>query len=253
MHAAAGQQIPHPIGNHGEYTEYNKAPPSLAIVVTLVIIALSIFLVRVYTRTRLLQFFGIDDWLMSIAILCTIEIISAFVSVTKHSVEAFSWAIEVDGPHRLSYSLGTWIPVNIFSLGFTKLSIAFFLLQAVQRPVYRKSVAGLIVIFLVSTIVWIRTIVFQCMPLKAAWNRRIKPARCLSKNNYRILSLSNQNNTTDCVLACLSILVVFNPQVGLRKKASLLPVLGLGFVACAASVIKMTLLYNMWKQDGAFA
>jgi len=46
----------------------NKGPFFLAIVATLVSIALLIFLLRVYTRTRLLRFFGIDDCLMLISV-----------------------------------------------------------------------------------------------------------------------------------------------------------------------------------------
>ena len=47
---------------------YYREPFSLATVATLVSIALSIFLLRVYTRTRLLRFFGIDDCLMLVSV-----------------------------------------------------------------------------------------------------------------------------------------------------------------------------------------
>lgn len=43
---------------------YNKDPSYLAIAAALVSFALLIFLLRVYTRIRLLRFFAIDDWLM---------------------------------------------------------------------------------------------------------------------------------------------------------------------------------------------
>jgi hypothetical protein len=43
---------------------YNKDHSFLVTVATLVSIVLLIFLLRVYTRTRLLRFFGIDDCLM---------------------------------------------------------------------------------------------------------------------------------------------------------------------------------------------
>jgi hypothetical protein len=66
--AVAGQLPPRPLSITGEYLEFNQAPEIIAIVATLVSIALLTFLLRVYTRTRLLRFFGIDDWLMLIAV-----------------------------------------------------------------------------------------------------------------------------------------------------------------------------------------
>lgn len=68
MHAAVRQLPPQPPSITLEYLNYNKGPIYLAIVATLVSIALLTFLLRVYTRTKLLHFFGIDDWLMLVAV-----------------------------------------------------------------------------------------------------------------------------------------------------------------------------------------
>ena len=43
---------------------YNKEASYLVIAATLVSFALLIFLLRAYTRIKLLRFFAIDDWLM---------------------------------------------------------------------------------------------------------------------------------------------------------------------------------------------
>ena len=75
MHVVARQQLPPPPSSiTPEYLNLNRGPFFLAIVATLVSIALLIFLLRVYTRIKLLRFFGIDDWLMLVAVVSMEEI-----------------------------------------------------------------------------------------------------------------------------------------------------------------------------------
>lgn len=49
---------------------HDQGPLHLAIVVTLVLIALVIYSLRVFTRARLLHSFGFDDGLMFLAAVC---------------------------------------------------------------------------------------------------------------------------------------------------------------------------------------
>jgi lipoprotein signal peptidase len=61
MHVGARQAL-HTQAASIQASTYNKEPTYLAIAATLVSFALLIFLLRVYTRIRLLRFFAIDDW-----------------------------------------------------------------------------------------------------------------------------------------------------------------------------------------------
>lgn len=75
MSAAVARQLPPPpLLITGEYLEYNKGPEVAVTVATLVSIVLLTFLLRVYTSTRLLRYFGIDDWFMFIAVVSEREI-----------------------------------------------------------------------------------------------------------------------------------------------------------------------------------
>lgn len=63
MHAGVGQAV-HTRSVSTPVSTYNREPSYLATAATLVSFALLIFLLRVYTRIRLLRFFAIDDWLV---------------------------------------------------------------------------------------------------------------------------------------------------------------------------------------------
>ena len=75
MQHAAVRQLTAPLAPSitPEYLSYNEGSLYLAIIATLVSIALSTFLLRVYTRIKLLHFFGIDDWLCSVAVVSRSE------------------------------------------------------------------------------------------------------------------------------------------------------------------------------------
>lgn len=73
MHVGVRQAL-HTRAASIQVSTYSREPSYLAIAATLVSFALLIFLLRVYTRIRLLRFFAIDDWLM----------VGAAVSTTNH-------------------------------------------------------------------------------------------------------------------------------------------------------------------------
>jgi hypothetical protein len=135
---------------------YNKGPSFLAIAATLVSIALLIFLLRVYTRTRLLHFFGIDDCFMLISVvsiltyaipldkadgdvqLCTIGTLGTFTSLVQLGLGQERDTIPAEdvvamGPHLLAFSL-----LVVIGTSFAKISVALYLLRIIQRRCYRR-------------------------------------------------------------------------------------------------------------------
>jgi hypothetical protein len=56
----------------------DKGPLHLAIVVTLVLTALLVYLLRAFTRGKLLRSFAIDDGLMVLAAVCSVSEVETF-------------------------------------------------------------------------------------------------------------------------------------------------------------------------------
>jgi hypothetical protein len=57
-----------------DYEAQDKGPISIAIVVTLASVALLTYLLRVYTRGKVLRDLGVDDWLMTISAVCMFKL-----------------------------------------------------------------------------------------------------------------------------------------------------------------------------------
>jgi hypothetical protein len=155
MHMVVHHSVPSPNLITTEYLEYNKSPLYLAVISTLVSVALLTFLLRVYSRLKILRFFGIDDWLMLMGAVC-IQLKSAtydqlnscklcaladliiFTILVRLGFGKHLWAIS---PHNV-ISIGplVWAFTLIVVLGicFVKLSVAFFLLRIIQLTAYRR-------------------------------------------------------------------------------------------------------------------
>jgi hypothetical protein len=79
----------------------------------------------------------------------------------------------------------------------------------------------------------LQTILFSCVPIRASWDRAGEPnAKCFSNTVFTDIGLFNSivNILTDVLFASLPITVIWNLQVNVRTKLSLLAILSLGYL-----------------------
>lgn len=87
------------------------------------------------------------------------------------------------------------------------------------------------------------TLIFNCIPIAASWNfeLRAKPStNCFSNDTFTAIGLYNSsvNCATDFLFAILPIPIIVKLQVNRRTKITLAIILSLGYVACAAGIVK---------------
>lgn len=90
------------------------------------------------------------------------------------------------------------------------------------------------------------TLVFSCVPIAAHWDLALaaKPGtKCFSGQTYSRIGLFNSiiNIITDVLFAVLPIPIIVKLQVNKRTKIVLAFILSLGWVACAAGIVKARL------------
>ncbi|KAJ4363969.1 hypothetical protein N0V83_009423 [Neocucurbitaria cava] len=128
-----------------------------------------------------------------------------------------------------------------------KISIAFCLLRLSVQRTYARILYGSIIFIVLMTIACACTLIFQCLPVAAAWDGTLRPppfgtghAKCYSLDVFRNLGLMNSafNIVTDVLFASLPIPLIWQLQLNFRTKISLIAVLSLGWFACAAAIIK---------------
>ncbi|KAH8601175.1 hypothetical protein B0O99DRAFT_468240, partial [Bisporella sp. PMI_857] len=108
------------------------------------------------------------------------------------------------------------------------------------------------VFLLIFTLACVGTLVFQCLPVNAAWDifLRMDPkSKCYSNNTFRDIGLFNGaiNIFTDFLFATMPIPVILSLQINTRTKISLVCILSLGYFACAAAIVKEILLADYFN------
>ncbi|KAF2662041.1 hypothetical protein K491DRAFT_710453 [Lophiostoma macrostomum CBS 122681] len=232
-----------------EQIAYTNAPEILAISGSFFAVAALVVLLRCYVRLAMLKVFGLDDYVMVVAMLFCTATFACFKLETdyglgKHFMVMFMDPINYSNFAKILYIHSIVIMVGISTV---KISIALFLLRLSTKTPYSRFLYGVIVFIVCMTITCAMTLIFQCYPIQATWDLSLRPppfgtgtAKCYSLTIFRNLGLMNSsfNIVTDVLFATLPIPLIWKLQLNAKTKISLIAVLSLGWFACAAAVVK---------------
>ncbi|EMD87339.1 hypothetical protein COCC4DRAFT_134658 [Bipolaris maydis ATCC 48331] len=240
---------------------HDQGPIHLAIVVILVLIALVIYSLRVFTRARLLHSFGFDDGLMFLAALCAVGVFVTFTGLVELGLgrEDRDTASLVE-----SERLGPWIwalkSVYIFGLGLVKLSAAFTLLPVSNSRfhAYVYICRGVLIIgimFLIfwHTLEWFISILIHCMPLVAAWDFSYGGnAKCMTQIESQHWAMANYitNAASSLLLVVLAVPNIFGSSFKIGVKVYLALTTVLALFSCAIAIIRSRMVVVSWAEVG---
>ncbi|KAF2126638.1 hypothetical protein P153DRAFT_359602 [Dothidotthia symphoricarpi CBS 119687] len=224
-----------------EYIAYTNAPTLLAQTGALYAAVAVVVLLRCYVRIWMLQSFGKDDWAILFAFVFAtatyiIYVIQTTVGIGRHLV-----VIQMDKDRyreflRLRQTQSILVAIGV---ALIKVSVACFLLRLVTKKAYAWFLHGLNIFMTLFTA--------ACVGTLAAWDLRLRPpplgsgtAKCFNSQTFTAIGLMNTIVTiaTDFLLALLPIPLIWNLQLNIRTRVSLILVLALGLFAGIACVIK---------------
>ncbi|KFY90705.1 hypothetical protein V500_05043 [Pseudogymnoascus sp. VKM F-4518 (FW-2643)] len=159
-------------------------------------------------------------------------------------------------------NLSTIIKIGFFrglflvtGISLVKISVGLFLLRIVEGTVYKRIILGTIGFLVIFTLACLGTLIFQCIPVDAAWDFIQRPppfgtgtAKCYSTPVFTAIGLFNGavNIATDVAFALLPIPIIWKLSVNIRTKITLIFILSLGFLACVAAIMRETLLVTFF-------
>ncbi|KAF2458433.1 hypothetical protein BDY21DRAFT_284201 [Lineolata rhizophorae] len=234
-----------------EYMNFNNKGEIIGITSAFTSIAIVCVLLRVYVRAFTLRVFGGDDYLIVAAMVLGIGTLACFVAETHYGLGMHTAAIPLDNMEPFSKVVYVHSLFVMVSVSCVKISIAVFLLRLAQRTRYRNFLWGMIVFLIAFTISCAGTLIFQCVPVEAAWDFTLRPptgdAKCFSNETFRNIGLFNSsvNILTDFLFASLPVPLIWKLQLNTRTKLSLIGVLSLGFFASGAAIVKAVKQWNV--------
>ncbi|OMP87838.1 hypothetical protein BK809_0007928 [Diplodia seriata] len=145
-------------------------------------------------------------------------------------------------------------PFYLFTALFVKESVGFFLLRITGRAKYRGLIAWIMAVLAVYTVACFVTLVLQCKDLRVIWDPTVKTT-CWRVEVLHGLTYTNSiiNIITDFAFAVLiPIPLIYPLQMSVRKKLSLLLLLGVGLIATGAAVARAAALPAYGRSRGDF-
>ncbi|KAL4759657.1 uncharacterized protein BDW70DRAFT_169279 [Aspergillus foveolatus] len=181
---------------------------------------------RCYVRVFILRRFHVEDGIMVACGICCIGFMACLVGESKVGMGQYLAAIEKQD-HRGKLSQWIWWRSLIIVLGISlvKISVGLFLLRFTA---HKK---------------WLKWFIIGSVGFLAAWESELRvkeSTKCFTLPVFLGIGRFNAsiNIITDFLYATLPVFMFYNVQVNKRSKISLMGILGLGYFACAAAIVK---------------
>ncbi|KAK4503764.1 hypothetical protein PRZ48_004679 [Zasmidium cellare] len=246
------QQMAPPPDN--AYCRENNKAEILGVTGALFTAGIIIVGLRMGVRGIMIKSIGADDYVMLSALVMAMATFIGFVYETKYAIGKHTQCIAMDDYTmyaKWQYYHSLWVMIGVV---LVKISIALFLMRLVPPgKKWKRFLWGAIVFLICFCLSCMGTLIFNCTPIAASWDfqLRSKPStRCFSNNTFTAIGLYNSsvNCATDFLFAALPIPIIVKLQVNRRTKITLAIILSLGYVACAAGIVKAVKQHNFFNE-----
>ncbi|KAK3686129.1 hypothetical protein B0T22DRAFT_538324 [Podospora appendiculata] len=215
-----------------------------AVVVNCVFTSLAFIFVcmRLGTRTLLLKNIGIDDYLITGAMVSSIGFLAIMMLQIKAGLGRQVTFPELPG---FLYALWATVPVYSFCLVLIKLSITVQLYRVLRTPKMQKFLRVYLICITVSGLWTVLSTVFNCWPVEYYWNFATGMAgSCMDKSAITFTN-AGLNIFTDVILIAVPIPLLWRLQIPRRQKIVLMCLFGVGTFTCIISVVRLQALYQI--------
>ena len=198
-------------------------------------LAAIVTILRLLTRFSIVRKVGWDDYSIVLATLGHVVGMSLVLCELHYGFGRHTQFLSETSYFEYSkFSYGEWIQ-TFQTLMFNKLSVCFFLLRLPVGKHYIRPLQGAIVALIVSNVILTFVWIFQCSPVKAAYNKGV-PAQCMTNAQLQriIISQALISIISDVLLALFPIVILWKVQISLRTKVGLCSLMGLGLM-CVSS------------------
>ncbi|ORY16421.1 hypothetical protein BCR34DRAFT_106096 [Clohesyomyces aquaticus] len=219
-----------------------------SIVMILVLaITCATFLARIWARMSVSKNPGLDDLLMSIAMVPLIGLTVA--SVLGNRIYGFQWHAWDQTRKTFVTSRQITLAIEILyivSTSFIKISILCFYRRITNGSISKTFVYwvwGLIVFVILYCIIFVLIIVFSCKPIEGFWHLFDIPWRLTNEVKCNdeaagIVSVVIISTVQDFICAILPVFLVWNLQISKRQKAALIGIFALGLLTCVCGILR---------------
>ncbi|KAI4592153.1 hypothetical protein KJ359_011481 [Pestalotiopsis sp. 9143b] len=215
--------------------------PSVFIVTTTTLVLASVFVAaRLYTRLAIVRQFSWDDWFIILAWALAFAVGLTIDLGTKYGL----------GRHDSDINADDWDPLRRCEYAFsvlynpalmaTKTSILIFYLRLSRNTEQVLRMASWVVLAIVNIAGVVLTFlnIFQCRPIRAAFDRYTEEAQCIPLLTEFLCS-APVNIVTDLAILALPLPVLTGMRLPFRQKIILIVTFALGIFVTVVDVVRI--------------
>ncbi|KAH0440217.1 hypothetical protein CcaCcLH18_02587 [Colletotrichum camelliae] len=191
---------------------------------------------RIYTRTKVIELFGIDDILAIAGLLALIGCGTAIAAMTEHGLgRHISTLDKAEIPEYLHTFFVSIVFYNI-ALLCIKLSFLFQYYRIMAVPKMRRIYAVAIVVVGAWAVSQLLIATFTCIPVEGFWDKTIK-AYCIPNQPQWYVNAAG-NIATDVAVFALPLPIFWQLSLPRKQKLLLVGIFSLGFFTVAVSIVR---------------
>ncbi|UKZ74686.1 hypothetical protein TrVFT333_002356 [Trichoderma virens FT-333] len=176
--------------------------------------------------------------------------VSSALSGVHYGTGRHYWDLTNDG---ISTALKWWYFCYIWyclTMIATKLSVGYFLLRLMIRPVEKLIVYGVMLVTVLTGILFFFVTMLQCMPLSYFWNKN-QSGHCINIEVIIVITYvySSFSVICDFTFALLPIYIIWGLNMKKVNKVVLIPIMAMACIASAAVVIRFPYVKDFKDPD----
>ncbi|EDU41586.1 hypothetical protein PtrSN002B_008574 [Pyrenophora tritici-repentis] len=207
---------------------------------------------RIYSRMKCGHRIFADDILILCAAAFTVGLAVMCIAATNYGLGEHIWLIPIGSVFETMKGCILYLFIcqilYAFAIAFTKLSIIASYLRLFPDKMFRiwMYILSFSIVGLWFTGVFVT--VFQCTPVRGAWDFTIPGRRCINYVTYLYAS-SAVNVATDIILCLLPLPHLWKLQLPLRERVVLCVLLAGGVSACVVGSVRIAFLGRLRVLD----
>ncbi|KAF7535411.1 hypothetical protein G7054_g5385 [Neopestalotiopsis clavispora] len=229
----------------------DRSPNLMIMDVLFITLATISCLLRCYTRVFVVRAFGIDDWLMLVAVgFYVLYIASGLISAEHGGGRHQDTLSDAD----LSVAMRNWWLCYLWydaCMVFARLSIGIFFLRLTVKRLHRYLMYLVMVSTVLFGLVFLGVAIGECTPPAYFWDKTIEGGWCVDTRIIVALMYlySASSLFSDATYAIFPIFLMKGLQMDRKTKYAVMPILGLGWVASIAVLIRFAYLTTLSSED----
>ncbi|KFX90994.1 hypothetical protein V490_06144 [Pseudogymnoascus sp. VKM F-3557] len=225
----------------------SQGPTATAISIVFAVMTAIVISLRLFSRIYIVRSTGLDDILMVIAALLSWAFIAMTILAVNHGLGSHIDVVMAKGADNFLTYLKIVYFSSIFynaTLCFIKLSVLALYMRLGDDTLHKMSIVMMGVIAC-QGLAFVLTCIFQCSPVRGAWDTGMRPTpKCVNINAF-YLSNAALNILTDLITYALPVRMILHLQTPTKQKIAVGVMFSLGFFACISSIVRMTFVPSM--------